>query len=115
MLIGLMGMPVVALKPLLLASAALFSLGLYTVLSRRNAVAILMGVELILNAANLQFVAFSRFATGGLDGQVFALFVIVLAAAEAAVALAIILALYHNARSISVDEADRLRDDPLAG
>ena len=101
----------IALQPMLLLSAALFSMGLYAVLTRRNAVAVLMGVELILNSANLQFAALSRFVTGALDGQVFAIFVIVLAAAEAAVALAIILALYHNARTIQVDEADRLRDD----
>ena len=101
----------IALQPVLILAAALFSLGFYAVLTRRNAVAVLMGVELILNSANLQFAAFSRFATGTLDGQVFAIFVIVLAAAEAAVALAIILALYHNARTIQVDEADRLRDD----
>ena len=103
---------ILSLQPTLLVAAALFSLGLYSVLSRRNAVAVLMGIELMLNSANLQFAAFSRFATGRLDGQVLALFVIVLAAAEAAVALAIILALYHNARSIQVDEADRLRDEP---
>ena len=101
----------IALQPVLILAAALFSLGFYAVLTRRNAVAVLMGVELILNSANLQFAAFSRFATGKLDGQVFAIFVIVLAAAEAAVALAIVLALYHNARSIQVDEADRLRDE----
>ncbi len=101
----------ISLQTTLLASAALFSLGLFAVLSRRNAVAILMGIELILNAANLQFAAFSRFATGAIDGQVFALFVIVLAAAEAAVALAIILAIYTNASTVQVDEADRLRDD----
>ena len=103
---------ILALQPTLIVAAALFSLGLYTVLSRRNAVAVLMGVELILNSANLQFAAFSRFTAGRLDGQVFAIFVIVLAAAEAAVALAIILAIYHNARSIQVDDADRLRDEP---
>ena len=102
---------ILALQPTLIVAAALFSLGLYTVLTRRNAVAVLMGVELILNAANLQFAAFSRFTTGSLDGQVFALFIIVLAAAEAAVALAIILALHHNSRSIQVDDADRLRDE----
>ena len=107
----LLGFSLLSLRMTLLLAAALFSLGLYAVLTRRNAVAVLMGVELILNAANLQFTAFSRFAAGALDGQVFALFVIVLAAAEAAVALAIILALYTNTRSILVDEADRLRDD----
>ena len=102
--------PILALKPVLLLAAALFSLGLYAVLTRRNAVSILMGVELILNAANLQLAAFSRFVTGALDGQVLAVFVIVVAAAEAAVALAIILAVYTNTRSVLVDRADRLRD-----
>lgn len=106
-------LPMLSLKAVLLLSAALFSLGLYAVLTRRNAVSILMGIELMLNAANLQFAAFSRFATGGMDGQVFAIFVIVLAAAEAAVALAIILTYYHHTRSVNVDEADRLRDDPI--
>ena len=101
----------IALQPVLIVAAALFSLGLFAVLSRRNAVSILMGVELILNAANLQFAAFSRFSMGLLDGQVFALFVIVLAAAEAAVALAIVLAIYTHTRSVNVDDADRLRDD----
>ena len=101
----------IALQPMLVLAAALFSTGLYAVLTRRNAVAVLMGVELILNSANLQFAAFSRFVTGELDGQVFAIFVIVLAAAEAAVALAIVLAVYYNARTIQVDDADRLRDE----
>ena len=101
----------VGLEHFLILSAVLLSLGVFTILTQRNAVRVLMGVELILNSANVQFAAFSRFVTGALDGQVFAVFVIVLAAAEAAVALAIVLALYHNARSIQVDEADRLRDD----
>ena len=69
-----------------------------------------MGVELILNPPTSSC-RLSRFTTGKLDGQVFAIFVIVLAAAEAAVALAIILALYHNSRSVQVDDADRLRDE----
>ncbi len=70
--------------------------------TRRNAVAVLMGVELILNAANLNFVAFDRYVAGGIAGQVFALFVIVLAAAEAAVGLAIVLAIYQTSKSIDV-------------
>ncbi|NQV16540.1 NADH-quinone oxidoreductase subunit NuoK, partial [bacterium] len=79
------------LNSYLILSAILFCLGLYTVVTRRNAVAILMGVELILNAANINFVAFSKFITHNLDGHLISMFIIMLAAAEAAVALAIIL------------------------
>ncbi|MBK7048903.1 MAG: NADH-quinone oxidoreductase subunit NuoK [bacterium] len=93
----------------LTVSAALFALGLFAVMSRRNAVAILMGVELMLNAANLNFVAFSRYVQHGIDGQILAAFVIVLAAAEAAVALAIVLALYRNYGSVHADTAQSLK------
>jgi NADH-quinone oxidoreductase subunit K len=99
----------VGLSQYLVISALLFCLGLFAVMTRRNAVAVLMGIELILNAANINFVAFSKYSEGAFSGQVFAMFVIVLAAAEAAVALAIILALYHNLRTVYVDEADKLR------
>ncbi len=100
----------------LLVGAVLFALGTYTVITRTNAVGILMGVELILNAANVNFVAFNHFnpaAAGGrelLTGQVFSLMVIVLAAAEAAVALAIVLAIYMNLKSIDVRNADTLKE-----
>ena len=94
----------------LFISAVLFSLGVYGILSRRNAVSILMAVELVLNSAALNFVAFSRFTTPGIDGHLFAIFIIVLAAAEAAVALAIVLAIYHNFGTIDVNEIDSLRD-----
>ncbi len=99
----------------LLVGAVLFALGTYTVITRTNAVGILMGVELILNAANVNFVAFNHFnpAVGGrelLSGQVFSLFIIVMAAAEAAVALAIVLAIYMNVKSIDVTAADTLKD-----
>ena len=97
------------LSSYLIISSILFTLGIYGVMTRRNAVAILMGIELILNSANLNFVAFNRF--GGmerLDGQVFSIFVIVLAAAEAAVALAIVINLYKNLNTVNVDEADSL-------
>jgi NADH-quinone oxidoreductase subunit K len=99
----------IGLHHYLLISAALFSLGVLGVLTRRNAVHVLMGVELILNAANLNLVAFSRYATGGLDGHLFAVFVIVVAAAEVAVALAIVLTLYRLRRTPNLDEADLLR------
>jgi NADH:ubiquinone oxidoreductase subunit K len=93
----------------LTVSAALFTLGLLGVLTRRNAVNVLMGIELILNSANLNLVAFSRYGTGNLQGQLFAVFVIVIAAAEVAVALAIVLTLYRLRRTPNLDEADFLR------
>lgn len=99
-----------SLTSYLTISAVLFCLGTYAIVSRRNAVSVLMGIELVLNSANLNFVAFSRFVTGDLTGQLFAIFVIILAAAEAAVALAIILAIYHNFHTIDVNEIDLLRD-----
>jgi NADH:ubiquinone oxidoreductase subunit K len=99
----------VTLPHYLTVSAALFTLGLLGVLTRRNAVNVLMGVELILNSANLNLVAFSRYGTGNLQGQLFAVFVIVIAAAEVAVALAIVLTLYRLRRTPNLDEADFLR------
>lgn len=97
------------LNSYLILSAILFSMGLYSVVTRRNAVAILMGVELILNAANINFVAFSKFVTHDLDGHLIAVFIIMLAAAEAAVALAIVLNLYNDRGHINVDEANALK------
>jgi NADH-quinone oxidoreductase subunit K len=92
----------------LLVSALLFALGLFGVVTRRNAIGILMGIELMLNAANINFVAFSR-SVGSLDGQVFALIVITLAAAEAAVGLAIILRLYRNLHTVNADEVAAMK------
>jgi NADH-quinone oxidoreductase subunit K len=97
------------LDKMLVISAALFCCGLYTILTRRNAVAVLMGVELILNSANINFVAFSHYVSRLIGGQIFAVFVIVLAAAEAAVALAIFLRLYATTGTVEVDMADRLQ------
>ena len=94
----------------LFISAALFSIGLFGVMTRRNGIAVLMGVELILNAANINFVAFSRFGGMNLDGHIFSLIVIVLAAAEAAVALAIVINIYNNLNTINVDEASAMRE-----
>ena len=90
-------------------AAALFSVGVIGVVTRRNAIGILIGVELMLNACNINLVAFSRFGGGGMSGQVFAVFVIVLAAAEAAVALAIILQLFDKRGDVDVDRARTLR------
>ncbi|MGY8763131.1 MAG: NADH-quinone oxidoreductase subunit NuoK [Fidelibacterota bacterium] len=98
------------LNTYLFVAAILFSLGVFGVMTRRNGIAILMGVELILNAANINFVAFSRFGGMNIDGHIFALFVIVLAAAEAAVALAIIINIYNNMNTINVDEASALKE-----
>jgi NADH-quinone oxidoreductase subunit K len=91
-------------------SAALFALGLVCIVSRRNVIYVLMGIEMVLNAANINFVAFNRFGAGGLDGQMMAVFVIILAAAEAAVALAIVLNVFYLFNSIKPSEADFLRE-----
>lgn len=93
----------------LVLSALLFSVGLAVVLTKRNAIVVLMGIELMLNAANLNLVAFSR-NDPNLQGQMFGLFVVVVAAAEAAVALAIVLKVYEHFRTIHVDELNELKD-----
>ena len=94
----------------LFISAILLSLGIFAVITRTNAVAILMGIELILNSANINFIAFNRFGDFKiLDGHIFSVFVIVLAAAEAAVALAIIINLFKNTGTVKVDEAKELK------
>jgi NADH-quinone oxidoreductase subunit K len=100
----------VSLAHFLVVGALLFALGLYTVGTRRNAVGVLMGVELLLNGANVNFAAFNHYVVGGVSGQVFALFIIVLAAAEAAVGLAIVLAIFQTFRSIDVRLADTMRE-----
>src|SRR5438874_9339110 len=109
----------IGLNHYLMLAALLFVSGLLTILTKRNAIGILMGVELVLNAANVNLVAFNRYSHGStgsplvgggangvvLSGQVFAIFVIVLAAAEAAVALAIFLNFYNNFATIDVERA----------
>lgn len=92
----------------LAVGALLFVCGILCMTTKRNAIGILMGVELVLNGANINLVAFSKYGTLGLDGQVMSLFVIVLAAAEAAVALAIVLSFYNNHRTVDVDQASEL-------
>jgi NADH-quinone oxidoreductase subunit K len=89
-------------------SALLFSIGAATVLVRRNAIIVFMGVELMLNATNLAFVTFARLQ-GNLDGQVIALFVMLVAAAEVVVGLAIIMTIFRTRRSASVDDANLLK------
>lgn len=93
----------------LLVGAVLFVCGIVCMATKRNGIGVLMGVELVLNGANVNFVAFSRYTRLGLDGQVISLFVIVLAAAEAAVALAIALNFYNNHLTIDVDRASKLK------
>ncbi len=99
----------IPLQSYLTIAAILFVLGLYCVMTRRNAVTILMGIELILNSANVNFIAFARYCAPGIQGHVFAMFVIIMAAAEAAIALAIVLNLYKRINSINVDEVDVMR------
>ena len=98
----------VGLNGYLLVGAVLFVSGVLCMATKRNAIGVLMGVELVLNGANINFVAFSKYTALGLDGQVISLFVIVLAAAEAAVALAIALNFYNNHQTIDVDRGDEL-------
>lgn len=94
----------------LVVSALLFSLGLYAVVTRRNTVAILMGVELMLNAANINLVAFNKYAApGAMQGQIFALIVITLAACEAAVGLALVLAAYRTLETVYEDEINVMK------
>jgi NADH:ubiquinone oxidoreductase subunit K len=101
----------VGLEHYLVVGALLFAIGLYLALAKRNAVGILMGIELMLNAVNLTLVSFSRFivAPRPIDGQVFAVFVITVAAAEAAVALALVVAIYRHRQTIDMNRINLLR------
>ena len=92
----------------LLLAAVLFCIGVYGVLARRNAVMVLMSIELILNSVNLNFIAFALLH-GNVDGHVFALYVIAVAAAEVGVGLAMVLLVYRNRRSIALDELSQMR------
>ena len=98
-----------SLSSYLLVGAVLFVCGVICMATKRNGIGVLMGVELVLNGANVNFVAFAKYTALGLDGQVFSLFVIVLAAAEAAVALAIALNFYNNHLTIDVDRGNKLK------
>jgi|SRR5438132_713169 NADH-quinone oxidoreductase subunit K len=99
-----------ALRAYLLLGALLFVCGAVCMAMKRNAIGVLMGVELVLNGANINFVAFARYNPAfQVEGQIFALFVIVMAAAEAAVALAIVLNFYNNHMTVDVDTAEELK------
>ena len=99
----------IGLNHYLVGGLLVFLAGLFTVLTRRNAIGVLMGVELVLNSANINYIAFSRFGSGGYEGQIFSIFVIMLAAAEAAIGLAIVLGIYRKFKTIDVEEVDSLR------
>jgi len=101
----------VGLEHYLVVGALLFAIGLYLALGKRNAIGILMGIELMLNAVNLTLVSFSRFivAPRPIDGQVFAVFIITVAAAEAAVALALVVAIYRHRQTIDMNRINLLR------
>jgi NADH:ubiquinone oxidoreductase subunit K len=101
----------VDLEHYLIVGAILFSIGIYVALAKRNLVSVLMGIELMFNAVNLTFIAFSRFVESDspLDGHVFVIFIITVAAAEAAVALGLAVLLYRVHGTISVDEMDALK------
>ena len=106
----------VGLTHFLVVSAILFSLGILALVTRRNAVLMLMGVELILNSANINFIAFARYnvkvfhSAISFDGHIAAIFVIILAAAEAAVALAIVLQIYRQYNTVNADQIDKLKE-----
>jgi NADH-quinone oxidoreductase subunit K len=99
----------VGLSHYLVVAAILFTLGLVCVLTRKNAVAIMIGIELLLNAAGLNLIAFSRYGGHETQGHVFVLFLIVLAAAEAVVGLALVIAIHRQLRTIDVDRTDELK------
>ena len=96
------------LNQFLLLAAILFCLGVYGALARRNAVLVLMSIELILNSVNINLVAFGAYH-GNLSGEVFALFIIAVAAAEVGIRLAIVLLIYRNRRSIDLNQADLMK------
>ena len=100
----------VPLASYLLVALILFCVGLYGALTKRNAVVVLLSIELMLNAVNINFVAFAKFGVlANLTGQIFSLFSITLAAAEAAVGLAILISLYRNRSTVNVDEMDLMK------
>ncbi len=96
------------LNQFLLLGAVLFCIGVYGVLARRNAVLVLMSIELILNAVNINLIAFGAF-WGSITGSVFALFIIAIAAAEVGVGLAIVLLIYRNRRSVDLDDVAEMK------
>ena len=101
---------IITLQHYLLISALLFCIGVFAVITKRNAIVMLMGIELMFNAANINLVAFSKFDAVMIQGQMFALFVIVIAAAEASVGLAIVLRVYELFKTANLDEIDQMKN-----
>ncbi len=97
------------IAPYIIVSSILFVCGIVVMIARKNIIGILLGIELILNAAALNFVSFTKFSNSNLDGQVFALFIILVAAAEAAVGLAIVIRFFQIRESIHIDSATQLQ------
>jgi NADH:ubiquinone oxidoreductase subunit K len=100
----------IGLTPLLMLSTCLFFIGIYGFLTRRNMITMLMSLELILNSVNINFIAFNKYLyPGSLEGVFFTVFIIAIAAAEAALAIAIIINLYRNYKSIDIEDADTMK------
>ena len=100
----------IPLAHFLMVSAVLFTIGLYGVLVRKNAVIVLMGIEIMMNAANLNLIAFARFSPAGqLTGQFFALFGITIAAAEVAVGLALVIAIFRQVKTVEIEKIEKLK------
>ncbi|MBI2944748.1 MAG: NADH-quinone oxidoreductase subunit NuoK [Candidatus Wallbacteria bacterium] len=104
-------MQVIGLTPYLVVASTLFCLGVFCVLTRRNSIGILIGVELMLNAANVNIVAFSRYVGDPVGGQIFAILVILLAASEAVIFLGLLMAVYQRFDTIEVDKVSLLKDE----
>jgi len=102
-------MMTIGLYHYLTVSSILFVLGVIAILSRRNAIGILLGIELVMNAAGINFVAFSRYVASDLSGQIFSLFIIVIAASEVVVALAILLRIYMNRQTIDIEDVGEMK------
>ena len=100
----------IGLTHYLILGAIVFAIGLWVMATKRNAIGILIGVELVLNASTINLVALSRYQTGNYDGQIAALFVIVLAAAESAIAVAIVMNFYKNFATVDVDKGTKLQN-----
>jgi NADH-quinone oxidoreductase subunit K len=104
-----MSLTTIGLTHYLILGSLVFCIGLWVMATKRNAIGILIGVELVLNASNINLVALSRYQTGNYDGQIFALFVIILAAAESAISVAIVMNFYKNFATVDVDKGVRLQ------
>lgn len=102
-------MGLIGIQSYLAISLLMFFAGLYTAIARQNIIGIFMGIELILNAAALNFAAFGKFSAVNLEGQIFSVFIIVLAAAEAAIALALLLSIYRRYKDINAETMNKLR------